>query len=166
MNIEKINCLDTDQATHLFMQCCTSTRWIEKMVDGRPYNNFSTLRKSADQAWDQMTEQDYLQAFEGHPKIGNVSSLKAKYANTKELARGEQSGASQATEALILQLAESNQAYEDKYGFIFIVCATGKSAEEMLDLLYTRLKNDRHRELEIASEEQRKILHLRLEKLL
>jgi 2-oxo-4-hydroxy-4-carboxy-5-ureidoimidazoline decarboxylase len=166
MNIEKINCLDKDQATHLFMQCCTSSRWIEKMVDGRPYNNLSTLREHADQAWDQMAEQDYLQAFEGHPKIGNVSSLKAKYANTKQLASGEQSGASQATEALILQLAESNQAYEDKYGFIFIVCATGKSAEEMLDLLYTRLKNDRHRELEIASEEQRKILHLRLEKLL
>lgn len=166
MNIEQINCLDQDQATQLFMQCCTSERWIKIMVDGRPYNNFSALRKSADQAWDQMTEKDYLQAFEGHPKIGNVSSLKAKYANTKELASGEQSGASQAKETIILQLAKSNQAYEDKYGFIFIVCATGKSAEQMLDLLHSRLKNDRYRELEIASEEQRKIFHLRLEKLL
>lgn len=166
MDIEHINCLDKNQATQLFIQCCTSQRWIEKMVDDRPYNDFISLRKSADKAWDQMTEKDYLQAFEGHPKIGNVSSLKAKYANTKELASGEQSGASQATDELILALAKNNQAYEEKYGFIFIVCATGKSAEEMLDLLYTRLKNDRHRELEIASEEQRKIFHLRLEKLL
>lgn len=166
MDIEHINCLDKNQATQLFIQCCTSQRWIEKMVDDRPYNDFISLRKSADKAWDQMTEKDYLQAFEGHPKIGNVSSLKAKYANTKELASGEQSGASQATDELILALAKNNQAYEEKYGFIFIVCATGKSAEEMLDLLYTRLKNDRHRELEIASEEQRKIFHLRLEKIL
>ena len=166
MDIEHINCLDKNQATQLFIQCCTSQRWIEKMVDDRPYNDFISLRKSADKAWDQMTEKDYLQAFEGHPKIGNVSSLKAKYANTKELASGEQSGASQATDELILALAKNNQAYEEKYGFIFIVCATGKSAEEMLDLLYPRLKNDRHRELEIASEEQRKIFHLRLEKLL
>ena len=166
MDIEHINCLDKNQATQLFIQCCTSQRWIEKMVDDRPYNDFISLRKSADKAWDQMTEKDYLQAFEGHPKIGNVSSLKAKYTNTKELASGEQSGASKATDELILALAKNNQAYEEKYGFIFIICATGKSAEEMLNLLCTRLKNDRYRELEIASEEQRKIFHLRLEKLL
>lgn len=166
MNIEQINSLDTDKASQLFMQCCTSQRWVEKMVTGRPYHDFTDLCNSADQFWNQMTEQDYLQAFEGHPKIGNVNSLKVKYANTKELASGEQSGANQATDELILALAESNQTYEDKYGFIFIVCATGKSAEQMLDLLHNRLKNDRHRELEIASEEQRKIFQLRLEKLL
>lgn len=166
MDIRQINQLDIDRATHLFMQCCTSQRWIKKMVTGRPYHNFADLSYSADQFWSQMTEQDYLQAFEGHPKIGDINSLHAKYANTKELAFGEQAGASQASEELISALADSNQTYEKKYGFIFIVCASGKTAEEMLVLLDTRLKNDRRRELEIASEEQRKILQLRLEKLL
>ena len=166
MHIQTINSLDKGKATHLFMQCCTSERWVKKMVTGRPFSDFAALRESADQYWDQMTEQDHLQASEGHPKIGDVSSLKAQYANTKELACGEQSGANQATDQLISDLADANKTYEHKYGFIFIVCATGKSAEEMLDLLHSRLKNNRHRELEIASEEQRKIFHLRLEKLL
>ena len=148
------------------MQCCTSERWVEKMVAGRPYVDAKSLRETADQYWDQMREKDYLQAFDGHPKIGDVNSLKAKYANTKELASGEQAGANKANDQLIISLAEENRAYEEKYGFIFIVCATGKSAEDMLNLMRARLNNDRHRELEIASEEQRKIFHLRLEKIL
>ncbi|MDG2018110.1 MAG: 2-oxo-4-hydroxy-4-carboxy-5-ureidoimidazoline decarboxylase [Porticoccaceae bacterium] len=166
MSLHEVNTVDRDSATHIFMQCCTSKHWVEKMVADRPYNDFNTVRKAADQHWDQMTEHDYLEAFEGHPKIGDVSSLKAKYANTKALASGEQAGANQASDQIIIALADENRAYEEKYGFIFIVCATGKGAEDMLDLLRARLKNDRHRELEIASEEQRKIFHLRLEKLL
>ena len=166
MDLQQINNLDLDKAHHLFMQCCTSERWVEKMVAGRPYIDANSLRQTADRHWDQMAEDDYLQAFEGHPKIGDITSLKAKYANTKELASDEQAGIKQAYDQLMIDLAEDNRAYEEKYGFIFIVCATGKSAEEMLNLLRVRLKNTRHRELEIASEEQRKIFHLRLEKLL
>lgn len=166
MNLHQINGLNTDKAHHLFMQCCTSERWVEKMVASRPFTDTDSVRKTADQIWKHLTEKDYLQAFEGHPKIGDVSSLKTKYANTKALASGEQSGANCATDEIIAELAKSNSAYEEKYGFIFIVCATGKTAGEMLDLLCLRLNNDRHRELEIASEEQRKIFHLRLEKLL
>ena len=166
MDLQQINNLDLDKAHHLFMQCCTSERWVEKMVADRPYIDTNSLRQTADRHWDQMAEDDYLQAFEGHPKIGDITSLKAKYANTKELASDEQAGIKQAYDQLMIDLAEDNRAYEEKYGFIFIVCATGKSAEEMLNLLRVRLKNTRHRELEIASEEQRKIFHLRLEKIL
>jgi 2-oxo-4-hydroxy-4-carboxy-5-ureidoimidazoline decarboxylase len=166
MDIQSLNTLPIDQADHLFLQCCTSEKWIEKMVASRPFTNRSSLRETADHIWVNLTEKDYLQAFEGHPKIGDVGSLKAKYANTKELASGEQSGANSATDEIIAELANSNSAYEEKYGFIFIVCATGKSAKEMLALLQGRLNNDRQKELEIASEEQRKIFHLRLEKLL
>ena len=166
MDLQQINNLDKEKAHHLFMQCCTSERWVEKMVAGRPYIDSNSLRQTADRHWNQMTEDDYLQAFEGHPKIGDITSLKAKYANTKELASDEQAGVKQAYDQLMIDLAEDNRAYEEKYGFIFIVCATGKSAEEMLNLLRVRLKNTRHRELEIASEEQRKIFHLRLEKIL
>ncbi len=166
MDIQSLNTLPIDQADHLFLQCCTSEKWIEKMVASRPFTNRSSLCETADHIWGNLTEKDYLQAFEGHPKIGDVGSLKAKYANTKALASGEQSGANSATDEVIAELANSNSAYEEKYGFIFIVCATGKSATEMLALLQDRLNNDRQKELEIASEEQRKIFHLRLEKLL
>jgi 2-oxo-4-hydroxy-4-carboxy-5-ureidoimidazoline decarboxylase len=166
MDLQQINNLNTESAHHLFMQCCTSERWIENIVTGRPYVDAQSLHQAADQYWDQMAEHDYLQAFEGHPKIGDVNSLKAKYANTKALASGEQAGANQANDQLVIDLKALNRAYEEKYGFIFIVCASGKSAKDMLDLLRARLKNTRHRELEIASEEQRKIFHLRLEKIL
>lgn len=166
MDIQSLNTLPIDQANHLFLQCCTSEKWIEKMVASRPFTDANRLRDTADSIWNHLNEKDYLQAFEGHPKIGDVDSLKAKYANTKELASGEQSGANSATDEIIAELANSNSAYEEKYGFIFIVCATGKSAKEMLALLQDRLNNDRSKELEIASEEQRKIFHLRLEKLL
>jgi 2-oxo-4-hydroxy-4-carboxy-5-ureidoimidazoline decarboxylase len=166
MNIQSLNTLPIDQANHLFLQCCTSEKWIEKMVASRPFTDSNSLRDTADNIWKHLSEKDYLQAFEGHPKIGDVGSLKAKYANSKELASGEQSGASSATDEIIAELANSNSEYEEKYGFIFIVCATGKSAREMLALLQDRLNNDRQKELKIASEEQRKIFHLRLEKLL
>jgi 2-oxo-4-hydroxy-4-carboxy-5-ureidoimidazoline decarboxylase len=166
MNLQELNCLPIDRAKHLFMQCCTSEKWIEKMVASRPFTDTNGLRETADSIWNHLNEKDYLEAFDGHPKIGDIGSLKAKYANTKELASGEQSGASNTTDEIIVELAKSNRAYEEKYGFIFVVCATGKSAREMLALLKDRLKNDRQQELEIASEEQRKIFHLRLEKLL
>lgn len=166
MNLQELNCLPIDRAKHLFMQCCTSEKWIEKMVASRPFTDTNGLRETADSIWNHLNEKDYLEAFDGHPKIGDIGSLKAKYANTKELASGEQSGASNTTDEIIVELAKSNRAYEEKYGFIFVVCATGKSAREMLSLLKNRLKNDRQQELEIASEEQRKIFHLRLEKLL
>ena len=107
-----------------------------------------------------------MQAFQGHPKIGDVGSLKAKYANTKELAAGEQSGMTVATDDVISTLAKGNLDYENKFGFIFIVCATGKSAQEMSELLQARLTNERTTELVNAAEEQRKIFQIRLNQLL
>ena len=105
-------------------------------------------------------------AFEAHPKIGDIKSLKAKYASTEALASGEQAGARVAPEAVLQRLKDGNDAYLHKFGFIFIVCATGKSAEQMLELLEQRLPNSREQELRIAAEEQAKITHIRLDKLL
>lgn len=166
MSIENINSVSEEDASHSFRQCCTSERWITRMVTARPYQNLAGLLLSADTNWHDLTEEDYLQAFDGHPKIGDVGSLKAKYANTKALAAGEQSSVEGAGETTIQALAQGNSDYEDKFGFIFIVCATGKSASEMLELLLARLPNDRDTELRNAAEEQRKIFHIRLEKLL
>jgi len=136
------------------------------MLRSIPYCDAAELKAAADKNWENMGEADYLQAFDGHPKIGNVSSLKEKYASTKALASGEQSSVNSASDEVISRLALGNKNYEEKFGFIFIVCASGKSAKEMLDLLETRLPNDRPTELVNAREEQRKIFQIRIEKIL
>jgi 2-oxo-4-hydroxy-4-carboxy-5-ureidoimidazoline decarboxylase len=166
MSIEALNAATPEASVQMFRQCCTSERWIKAMVEGRPYNSADELRSAADDNWRELAQQDYLQAFDGHPKIGDVGSLKAKYADTKELAAGEQSSVDEATDEIIQALADGNSVYQEKFGFIFIVCATGKSAAEMLALLQDRMPNDAQQELANACEEQRKIFHIRLEKLL
>lgn len=165
MNLEKLNALTVEQATHTFMQCCTASAWVNAMVKARPFSDNRALAKQADLAWQILAEADYLEAFEGHPQIGNVTTLRAKYANTKALASGEQSSVNDASEQVLLDLAKGNADYLEKFGFIFIVCATGKSAAQMLALLLARLPNNRATELVNAAEEQRKIFQLRLEKL-
>ncbi len=136
------------------------------MVSARPFSSDEHCTTQADAIWSELSEGDFLQAFEGHPKIGDVNSLKAKYADTKALAAGEQSSVDEADDSVIQALAEGNARYDQRYGFIFIVCATGKSATEMLALLEARLHNSREDELVNAAEEQRKIFQLRLKKLL
>ncbi len=164
MDIHSLNHLSETDAFNFFMQTCTAENWVNKMVSSRPYSNFDSLVSTADTYWQECAESDYLAAFDGHPKIGDVNSLRAKYANTKALASGEQSAVSQASEDVLTRLSEGNEAYLTKFGFIFIVCATGKSAAQMLSLLEARLPNTREVELENAASEQQKIFHLRLEK--
>lgn len=135
------------------------------MVESRPFSNFEEMIKVSNQHFSNLEESDWLEAFDGHPKIGDVNSLKEKYKSTKKLASGEQSGMSEADEKVIYEMADLNQSYQEKNGFIFIVCATGKSASEMLEIIKSRIDNDRGTELKIASEEQMKITKIRLEKL-
>jgi 2-oxo-4-hydroxy-4-carboxy-5-ureidoimidazoline decarboxylase len=106
-----------------------------------------------------------LEAFEQHPKIGDINSLKKQYANTVAWASNEQAGVDAASDEVLQALAKGNDDYERKFGYIFIVCATGKSAGEMLELLQSRLTNDPESEIKIGAEEQNKITKLRLEKL-
>ncbi|WP_299874768.1 2-oxo-4-hydroxy-4-carboxy-5-ureidoimidazoline decarboxylase [uncultured Cocleimonas sp.] len=161
-----LNKLTKEQAIDAFMQCNTSHRWCERMEQSRPFSDSQSLLEKADEVWALSTKADLLEAFEGHPEIGNVSSLREKYRNTEKLAGHEQSGVNTANEDTLQVLAQGNNDYKDKFGFIFIVCATGKSAEEMLQLLQQRLPNSRNEELENAAEEQRKITQIRLKKLL
>jgi 2-oxo-4-hydroxy-4-carboxy-5-ureidoimidazoline decarboxylase len=107
-----------------------------------------------------------LEAFKIHPRIGDIESLRKKFASTASWASDEQSGASEAAEDVLHELSEGNDHYEKKFGYIFIVCATGKSATEMLTLLKNRLHNNPEAEFAIACEEQKKITNLRLDKLL
>jgi 2-oxo-4-hydroxy-4-carboxy-5-ureidoimidazoline decarboxylase len=166
MNLEQLNSLTIEQATHTFMQCCTSSTWVNTMVQARPFSDRRAIARQADLAWEELEETDYLEAFEGHPKIGDVSSLRAKYANTKELAGTEQSLVKEANDDVLEVLSQGNADYEAKFSFIFIVCATGKSAKEMSDLLQARLPNNKAQELANAAEEQRKIFQLRINKAL
>jgi OHCU decarboxylase len=136
------------------------------MVSKRPFASATEVLQTGDDVWYSLREQDWLEAFSGHPKIGDSESLKKKFLSTSEWAMGEQSGVTGATDDVSRNLLEGNRRYEKKFGFIFIVCATGKSAMDMLELLAQRLGNERGEELRIAAGEQSKITRLRLEKLL
>ena len=164
--MSNFNTLPENEAINLLMQCNTSEKWCKKLTNQRPYADFEALVQKADAIWSQSSESDLLEAFEGHPEIGNISTLREKYKNTAVSAGHEQSAVNTANDAVLQALSRDNKAYKDKFGFIFIVCATGKSAEEMLHLLQERLANSRQQELQNAAEEQAKITRIRLEKLI
>lgn len=166
MNIDQLNRLSEAAATEAFEQCCGSAEWVERMVYSRPFESLSEVLETSDTVWEECDVDDYEEAFSHHPKIGDVESLAKKFANTKAWATGEQKGVESADLAVIHKLAEGNAAYEEKFGFIFIVNATGKSATEMLALLQARMNNEPKDEILIAAEEQNKITKLRLKKLL
>ncbi|MDO3721213.1 2-oxo-4-hydroxy-4-carboxy-5-ureidoimidazoline decarboxylase [Marinobacter sp. chi1] len=165
MSLKELNLAPHEQAYDLFQSCCAAPGWIQGMIDGRPYANRDDMIDHCLSLWPTLSEADWLAAFEAHPKIGDVNSLRAKYANTKALASGEQAGAKSAPDEILARLKTGNDQYLEKFGFIFIVCATGKSAMEMLTLLEARLPNTRQEELKNAAKEQAKITELRLEKL-
>ena len=165
MTINELNILSKKEAIEAFSKCCVASNWVNKMQESRPFESMEVLLKTADKIWSECDTKDHLEAFSGHPKIGDVSSLAKKYANTKKWAGNEQKGVESATSEVIKRLTKGNEAYEQKFGFIFIVCATGKSAAEMLVLLEERLPNERETELKIAAAEQHKITKIRLKKI-
>ncbi len=136
-----------------------------------PAEDLVEILEDAEEQWYKCSRDDWKEAFTHHPRIGDVESLKKKFTSTgdpvtKGWASAEQSGVNTASEQTIRALAKANEEYEKKFGYIFIVCATGKSAEEMLGMLESRLLNSLDDEIEIAADEQNKITKLRLEKLL
>jgi 2-oxo-4-hydroxy-4-carboxy-5-ureidoimidazoline decarboxylase len=136
------------------------------MNQNRPFHDKNELFQKAESIWLLLSSEDWLEAFTYHPKIGNINSLRKKFQNTKSISKNEQSGVNNATESTLKDLAESNQLYKDKFGFIFIVCATGKSADEMLALIKIRINNNAKIEMQNAAKEQNKITQLRLKTLL
>ncbi len=135
------------------------------MVDGRPFESLDAMLDAAERAWSDMEESDWLEAFDGHPRIGDPDSLKARYRATLDTASNEQSGTKSADEDTLTELARLNKEYFDRFGFIFIIFASGKSAQEMLAALRRRIENGREQEQETAAAEQWKIMRLRLERL-
>jgi len=166
MTLAELNALTISDAANLLKQCNAATRWFEAMAAARPFADITEMKSRAESVWVSLSEADYLQAFEAHPMIGDVDSLRKKYADTKAMASGEQSGAANADEAVLTELAKLNHDYLAKFGFIFIVFATGKTAGQMLELLKARLPNSRTQEIHNAAAEQLKITLLRIDKLL
>ena len=166
MTLTELNKADSESAGLFFRQCCSSSMWADQMVSGRPYRDRSHLRDYADYCWGLLSESDYLEAFEGHPKIGDIESLKKKFKGSQDIARNEQSSVAEANIETLERLSIGNAEYEKKFGFIFIVFASGKSAEEMLNILEGRIENSRSEEVATAAEEQRLIFQLRLRNLL
>lgn len=152
--------------TDLLSTACGSSTWAAKMAASTPYLSLDQLLLQGHQVWSQSSEEDWLEAFKHHPEIGNLESLKRKYSSGKELSEKEQAQVSIADDNVLKSLATQNQSYKSKFGFIFIVFATGKSASEMLDLLNARINNSRSEEIQNAMEEQWKITKLRLENLI
>ena len=166
ISVEGLNALSAERASELFRACCGASRWVAAMVSRRPYFSRDAVFRAADDEWQSMDEVDWLEAFSHHPRIGESTSAAGSDATARGWSASEQGGVASAPEETRIGLARLNHDYETRFGFIYIVCATGRSATELLELARARMQNDRDTELRGAAEEQRKITRLRLEKLL
>lgn len=165
MNLASLNSMLSREAEAEFSKCCGSTNWAQQMVTARPYNSLDELVSDAARVWWSLDSQDWLDAFHSHPKIGEKKAAAATAVEAQKWSEAEQSGIAGAEHETLRALTELNQTYEEKFGYIFIVCASGKSSEEMLAILRERLENNLVDELRIAAAEQAKITELRLRKL-
>ena len=164
LSLQALNNLTSKEAEQWFSQCCAAPKWFIGMTQALPFTDFDNLVKTAKDIWQQCSAPDFLSAFEAHPMIGDVNSLREKYATTKNMASNEQQGANDADDKTLHDLALANHDYLNKHGFIFIICASGLSAKTMLGTLTLRLQNDTATEITLAAAEQIKITLLRLEK--
>ncbi len=163
-NLHAFNTLPPEMAEAAFLACCASSRWARRMVQRRPFEDAADLIAAADAIWQELAPENWLEAFAAHPKIGEKPQQKSEH--ERAWSEREQAAAYFTSAATADALAEANRAYHARFGYTFIVCATGKSAEEMLAILQQRLQNDADTELPVAAEEQRKITELRLKKIL
>ena len=162
----QLNALSHADAAAALLRCCGSQRWVEAMLALRPFASSAALYASAEDSWRNLSTDDHLQAFAHHPRIGATpGELERRFASTAALSGQEQAGVARAGAELLEALRAGNLAYEERFGFVFLVFATGKTAAEMLALLTERLGHDRASELRIAADEHVKITRLRLERL-
>jgi OHCU decarboxylase len=164
--LDQLNRFSPARAEAEFLKCCGSRSWARALTDARPFTDSEALFREAGRVWWSLGEEDWLEAFRAHPKIGEQKAAAVQSEQARSWSAQEQAGIQDAAAETKAALADRNQEYEQRFGFIFIVCATGKTSAEMLAILNERMSNDAGAELRIAAEEQRKITRLRLEKLL
>ena len=160
------NGLQFFEAAEEILPCCGSKAWARGVAARRPIHDEAALLITCDEVWKELPESDWMEAFRSHPRIGESRASASALAQSVSWSKTEQQRVSAADDEVKRALAEGNRAYEQTFGYIFIICATGKSSAEMLTILQDRLHNDPDRELRIAAEEQSRITQLRLKKLL
>ncbi|HWN10614.1 MAG TPA: 2-oxo-4-hydroxy-4-carboxy-5-ureidoimidazoline decarboxylase [Pyrinomonadaceae bacterium] len=165
-NLKRLNLLPASEAEGELLKCCGSRYWARQVAAARPFTSVEELTGKAEQFWWDLQPDDWLEAFHSHPKIGEKKAAAKTALAAQKWSAQEQSGVESSDEQVLNALAKLNRAYEEKFGFIFIVCATGKTSAEMLQLLRERLENPREVELRNAAAEQAKITELRLRKLI
>jgi 2-oxo-4-hydroxy-4-carboxy-5-ureidoimidazoline decarboxylase len=153
---------DAEEARLLLARCCGARAWVEGMMARRPFGDRATLLAAAREVWLALAPGDWREGFAHHPKIGDREALRQRFAATGHLSEREQAGVDSATDGVISALAGANRAYQERFGYIFIVCATGKSAGEMLAMLEERMRNDPGTEIRVAADEQARITEIRL----
>jgi 2-oxo-4-hydroxy-4-carboxy-5-ureidoimidazoline decarboxylase len=166
MTLHEFNTLSEAQLREELYKCCGSHAWVDRMIPLVPAEDLVELLEDAEEQWWQCSEKDWREAFSQHPRIGESASLQEKFRQTAAWAATEQAGMKAANRETLKSFEEANQQYEEKFGYTFIVCATGKSPDEMLGMLQVRLHHDPVDELRVAADEQSKITKLRIEKLI
>lgn len=164
MRLEAFHDLDPHQATEAIRGWCGSSSFVTQMEKLRPFASLSDVHSEADRVFESLLNKDWLEAFAAHPRLGDLDSLKMKYAGNREWSANEQSGVQSANEDVLHQLANLNETYFQRFGFIFILKASGATAMDMLTAIRDRIDNDRDHEVGIASQQQRLITHLRIDK--
>jgi allantoicase len=163
--LRRLDALTADEAERELLACCGSSAWAGAMVAKRPFASLEALTAASDAAWKSLSVTDQLEAFRAHPRIGERHAAVDYGAAARAWAEGEQAQMATAEQATRDALASENRVYEAKFGHVFLICATGKSGQEMLAAIRARIGNEREPEARIAAVEQEKITRLRLEKM-
>ena len=158
LSLDELNALPEQDAAVKLRECCGSSHWVERMLKARPFPGTAALLHAADAAWDGTRPSDWLEAFAAHPRIGE----RARTAWSRE----EQHAAGASGSHVSARIAELNHEYEERFGHIYIVCATGRSGEEIMADILARMENDAEHELRVSAREQHRITRLRLGKLI
>lgn len=158
------NAMDSAKAAAAVLPCCGSRRWASMLAGHRPISNEAALLRHADEIWWQLDEADWLEAFAAHPRIGERKATREAPPQSAAWSAAEQRTVLEEDDSVLAALAEGNRRYEDRFGRIYIVCASGRTAREMLEILQNRLANDKKTELRESAEQQRQITALRLRK--
>lgn len=169
--VDRLNALPRAGAVAELLQCCGSRAWAETMADARPFADAAALLDTGEAVWRVLAREDWLEAFRAHPRIGERARPHAFARGSLEQrdpgwSEQEQARVRIAGAGALAELAALNRLYEERFGHIFLICATGLGADEIRAALRQRLASDPETELHSAAEEQRKITRLRLERLL
>ena len=166
LTLADLNRMSADQAAPLLQSCCGAREWVRRMLDHRPFHQLDALLSTADDVWRSLSSADWLEAFSHHPRLGEQRVHAATTTMARDWSAAEQSRVSDATHISRAALADANREYEARFGYICIICATGKSVDDILAITRSRLANTPAVELPVAAEEQRRITRLRLARLI